>query len=73
MFSMTDMCGNRLYCWKTMPTCWRSSSTCTSGDVISMPSGPPNWMVPASTVIRPSMHRSRVDLPDPEAPTRAMT
>src|SRR4051795_503760 len=68
MFSSTVRCGNRLNAWKTMPRRRRTATGSTDGSVITSPS---SRMSPSSISTRRSMQRSRVDLPEPEAPMTA--
>ena len=37
-FSSAVLCGNRLYCWNTMPTFLRNSSLLSFGSLTSCPS-----------------------------------
>src|SRR5689334_16662069 len=70
MLSSTVLCGKRLYAWKTMPIRRRTASTSTRGSVIS---ASPSQMSPSSTCSNRLRQRSRVDLPEPEAPMRQTT
>jgi hypothetical protein len=67
MFSLT-VSWSRKGSWKTRPTC-RSRS---SGE-ISRTSTPPTATVPEVASQNRGISRAIVDLPDPEAPTRAHT
>ena len=69
-FCITVMCGKRLYAWKTIPIFCRSAFTSTLPSVIGTPS---TTIVPSSTFSSRLMHRSSVDLPEPEAPIRQTT
>src|SRR5579885_2501216 len=64
-FCSAVRCGNRLYCWNTMPTLRRSASLSSAGSFTSMPS---ILMEPLETGTSALTQRSRVDLPEPEGP-----
>ena len=66
----TVMCGNRLYAWNTTPIRRRTASASTRGSVMSSPS---SRITPSSTVSSRLMQRSRLDLPDPDAPISVTT
>ena len=68
--SSTDMCGNRLNAWNTIPIRRRIRLTSTPFAVIS---SPPMKIRPASIGSRRLMQRSSVDLPHPDAPMRQTT
>ena len=68
--SSTDMCGNRLKAWKTIPTRRRIRSTATPSAVISSPT---TTIRPASIGSSRLMQRRSVDLPEPDAPIRQTT
>src|SRR5581483_6490285 len=69
-FPSTVMCGKRLNAWKTIPIPRRTRLTSTPGAVIS---SPPTTIRPASIGSSRFTQRSRVDLPEPEAPIRQTT
>ena len=64
------MCGKRLYDWKTIPMRRRTPLTSTPRAVISSPC---STIRPASIGSSRLMHRSSVDLPEPDAPMRQTT
>ena len=66
--SSTDMWGNRLKAWKTMPSRRRMAVGSTLGSVITSPSSSTS---PSSISSSRSTQRSSVDLPEPEAPISA--
>src|SRR5665213_1083966 len=71
-FSSAVLCGNRLYCWNTIDTSLRSAIFCWS--VVSVcTSNCPTRMAPLSIGTRPLMHRSSVDLPEPDGPMMQTT
>ena len=65
MFSSTVLCGKRLNCWKTMPMSARMRPIDFERGSTGRPS---KRTLPASTGSRPLMHRSIVDLPEPDGP-----
>ena len=67
---MTEMCGKRLNCWKTMPTSRRMASRLRRSLVISMPSTSilPCWCSSSRLIMR-----MNVDLPEPEGPKMTTT
>ena len=68
-FSSAVLCGNKLYCWNTMPTFLRSSSLSSLGSLTSMPS---TLMEPCWMSLSALTQRIRVDLPEPEGPMMQM-
>ncbi|MCY1384549.1 hypothetical protein D9M69_728190 [compost metagenome] len=58
-FSCTVRQGNRAYCWNTMP----------QAAVTSVTGLPLTAMLPLSGAMKPAIRFSRVDLPQPEAPS----
>jgi len=58
-----------LNCWNTMPSRRRTATGATDGSVITDPSSSTS---PSSISSSRSMQRSSVDLPDPDAPIRAI-
>ena len=82
-FSRAVMCGKRLNRWKTMPILARWAAIAFSGSRRSRPplvgvswyptSSPSMRMLPASKVSNWLMHRSSVDFPDPDGPSRTHT
>src|SRR5665648_820095 len=76
-FSRAVMWGNRLKRWKTMPTCERCLATslalisCRTPFFSRRPtSSPPTHNLPELIFSRRLMHRSSVDLPPPEGPSK---
>ena len=69
-FRSTVMCGNRLNDWNTMPMCRRTRFWSMPGPVIRLPH---SQTVPPLIGSSRLMHRSSVDLPDPDAPIRHTT
>ena len=63
-FSSAHRWGKRLNCWKTMPTCFRSSVAWRPGAY----ERPSSVTVPAVGFSRRLMVRSSVDLPEPDGP-----
>ena len=63
-------CGNRLNCWKIIPTLSRSAFRCASSGCNSAPA---TAIRPSSIISRPLMQRSSVLLPEPLLPMMAMT
>ncbi len=74
MLSKIDL-GKGLGFWKTMPTRRRSSTTSTSGALMSWPSRRifPSIRVPGMTSFMRLRVRMKVDLPHPEGPMMAVT
>ncbi len=68
--SRTRMCGKRLKAWKTIPISAPDPVDVSTAAVMSSPS---MEIRPASIGSRRLMHRSSVDLPDPDAPIRQTT
>ena len=62
-------CGNRLNAWNTSPRRRRTRTGGTDGSVMTSPS---SRMSPSSISSSRSMQRSSVDLPEPDAPIRAI-
>ena len=69
-FSSAVLCGNRLYCWNTMPTFLRSASLSSFGSFTSWPS---TVIEPLSIGTSALMQRSSVDLPEPDGPMMQTT
>ena len=67
---MTVLWANRLNCWKTIPI---SDRSCASALPAPLTGRPSKRTSPSSTVSRPLMQRSIVDLPDPDGPAMTMT
>src|SRR5215831_10937794 len=70
MLASAVRCGNRLYCWNTMPTLRRSLSLSSLGSLTSWPS---TRIDPESIGTSALMQRSRVDLPAPDGPMMQIT
>ena len=70
MLSSTDMCGKRLYDWKTIPIRWRTRFAFGSEAEIGSPF---SRIEPALISSSRLMQRSRVDFPQPDAPIRLIT
>src|ERR1041384_2368289 len=64
-FSSAVLCGNRLYCWNTIPTLRRSASLSSFGSCTSCPS---TRIDPRSIGTSAFTQRSNVDLPEPDGP-----
>src|ERR1041385_6633218 len=69
-FSSAVLCGNRLYCWNTMPTLRRSASLSSFGSFTSCPS---TVIDPLSIGTSALTQRSSVDLPEPDGPMMQIT
>ena len=70
-FSRAVMCGNRLKCWKTIPTCWRIWLMCFSYwrcGRFWFTCTPSSQISPPVSGSRSLTARKRVDLPEPEEP-----
>src|SRR5689334_15017904 len=71
-FSSAVLCGKRLYCWNTIDTSLRSASL--SASVLSRcTSKSATRIVPRSIGTSALMHRSSVDLPEPDGPMMQTT
>src|SRR5258707_4590912 len=70
MLASAVRCGNRLYCWNTMPTLRRSLSLSSLGALTSWPS---TVIEPESIGTSALIQRSRVDLPAPDGPMIQIT
>ena len=69
-FCSAVLCGNRLYCWNTMPTLRRSASLSSFGSLTSWPS---TRIEPRSIGTSALMQRRSVDLPEPDGPMTQIT
>ncbi len=67
---MTVLWANRLNCWKTIPISARMRLTSLPAFASDAPS---KRTSPSSIPSRPLMHRSMVDLPDPDGPAITTT
>jgi len=69
-FFSTDMCGNKLKDWNTIPIFWRTSFGFTEPEMIDSPS---RRISPESMATSRLRHFKSVDLPEPEDPIRQTT
>ena len=69
-FSSAVLCGNRLYCWNTMPTLRRSASLSSFGSLTSCPS---TRIEPRSIGTSALTQRKSVDFPEPDGPMMQIT
>ena len=63
--------GSRLNDWNTKPT-FRERHSASCAAVIALTSAPPTRTVPLVGLSSPAMRLSRVDLPEPDGPMRAV-